>query len=222
MGSTGSKSGIKRAGGDLIRGVSTEQIEGLRGTRDHQTGQDFHDIRNDYAKAGIKISDDDAKEIAEAIEDYTHNSFGDMRKALQKERSGRPLTTYEENLLREFKLCEEYSKVAPIYTKTPVIHRGVGGSYAQQLRSLKPGDKFDLEMTSSFSSKLSKSQGFAGYKGVILHVQSKDARGASVTGLSHFGDLEGEVLVSKRNWRVTSVKNKADGNTHIYLTPDKQ
>ena len=83
-----------------------------------------------------------------------------------------------------------------------------GGQYSQMLLGLKPGDEFDLQMPSSFSTDKAIARGFAGHGGILFHVSDKDILNApSIEGLSK-GYGESEVLISDRHWEVEKVEDK--------------
>ena len=157
----GSVEEIKRstpAAEEMIRGVRKSVIDRLRGKRAH--AKKAHEwsadtVKADYARVGISISDEEAKEISSSINDYTGHHYTEMRHAVQKQAQGLPLTEYETRELEHYKQVTEYTKVAPVYHgETKILHRGIkgGGEYAKKLRTLVAGDDFDLEMSSSFSS----------------------------------------------------------------------
>ena len=231
FGGGGASSGIKRRGrennvsNEEFMGVPISQIEALRSTRLHEKSLNIYDIKADYKRVGINITDVEAAEIYESISLFTGSNFTDMRKALQAQRAGRTLDTYQQTWLRRYQLCHEYARIAPLYNVKGSLYRGIkndGSAYALKIGSLKKGAKFDLEMGSSFSSKVDVAYKFAtnsGPSGYILHVKTKDAHAPSIKGYSQY-TTEDEVFVMRRNWQVTSTKKAKNGITHIYLTPE--
>lgn len=218
----------KAAAEETIRGVRKSIIDSLRGERAH--AKKAHEwnaatVKADYARVGISITDEEAKEISSSINDYTGHHYTEMRHAFQKQAQGLLLTEYETKELEHYKQVIEYTKVAPVYHgKTKILHRGIkgGGEYAKRLRSLVVGDDFDLEMVSSFSSSEKVAKKFAGYSGIILHIEDNSWKNApSVRGFSSFLG-ESEVLVGDPMWKVIRVQDDASGFRHISIVRKRE
>ena len=240
----GGASGIKRASkgavatGDVVRGVMQSQIDQLRGTRDHKDAHQltWQDVKDDYARVGIPITDTEAQEIRKAVADFSGSAYGEMRKAWALNAMGRAhdLTSQQQALLKQYQMCDEYCKVAPTYKSTGVysLHRGVGKgydaktqAYAAQIFALKPGDTWNHDgMPGSFSSDLSTAKSFAkGPGGIVFHVAAKNIKNApSIKGISQCS-WEDEILVGDYKWKVSGIsdqRQKGDGYYHIGLVPD--
>lgn len=215
----------KAAAEETIRGVRKSIIDSLRGERAH--AKKAHEwnaatVKADYARVGISITDEEAKEIYSAIDDFSGPGFSMMRMAFVKNRNGETLNPLEQKALSRFNLIEEYAKVAPIHKNTAnALYRGItnhGGRYAKNLLDLKTGDIFDLEMSSSFSSKEEIARKFAGYRGIILRIEDASWHEApSISGFSQFFS-EKEALVSDKFWRILRVFDDATGCRNIVVT----
>ena len=240
----GGASGIKRGSGggqvaaniDMVRGVPQSEIDKLRGTRDHKEANQltWQDVKDDYARVGISITDQEAREIREAVWTFSGGSYDEMRKAWALNAMGRAhdLNSYQQNLLKQYQLCDEYCKVAPTFGITGIdtmIYRGVGQgynakgkAYAAKILALKPGDTWNHDgMPGSFSSEISTAKNFAsGAGGIIFHVSTKSIKNApSIRGIAQCPG-ENEILVGDYNFTVKSIidqRQKGDGYYHIYL-----
>ena len=227
----GGGSGIKRE--SKIHGVPQSKIDALKGVLDHQEGDSIgiKEVQDMYAKVGISLTYSQAQEVHSAVQHFTGSGYTIMRTAASKSAKGLSLTSSEQEALAQLKLCEEFCKVAPTFKSSTVsdIHRGISTGYTPaskayyaKLLSLKPGDSYDLDnMPSSFSSKLSKAQSFAGGTGgIILHVKTSSLKNApSIKGISYYPG-EHEVLVADYNWKVGSISDQretGDGYYHMYL-----
>ena len=223
------------AQGDMIRGVSQVQIDQLRGTRDHQSAGsiDWITIQQDYKRVGITITDDEARDIHTSIKHFSFGYDTAMRKARALQQLGREhdLTSEQKEYLRQYALCEEYCRVAPIYpsTKQSMIYRGIKFStitpdYSAGIVALKVGDKWNADgMPSSYSTRLTVAKDFsyhAGQKGIIMHMPTKGLKNSpSIKGISSFPS-EDEVFVADYNWKVAKIsdqRQQGDGYYHIYL-----
>ncbi len=241
----GGASGIKRttkgagavASGDIVRGVPQSQIDQLRGTRDHKPANQltWQDVKDDYARVGISITDTEAQAIRDAVQTFSGSSYGEMRKAWALNAMGRAhnLTPEQQKLLKQYQLCDEYCKVAPTYKGTGVytLHRGIskgydakGQAYAAKIFALKPGDSWNHDgMPGSFSSDVSTAKMFGGYGGIVFHVSVKNIKNApSIKGISNCPG-ENEILVGDYKFKVSGIsdqRQKGDGYYHIGLVPD--
>ena len=137
-----------------------------------------------------------------------------MRNTFLKSQKGKvyPEGSYGYEMLEQYKLCDEYTKIAPTYQGTgKEVLRGVkksGSEYSQKLLGLKVGDEFDLQMPSSFSTDKSIAEGFAGFQVILFHVSDRDLLNApSIEGLS-LGHGEQEVFINDRLWEVEKVEDK--------------
>ena len=223
-----------RAGGEMVHGVPQEQIDKLRGTRDHADAfsMKWEDIKKDYEQVGIKISDQYAQEVEQIINRFTMSDYLFMRNAVLKERAGEQLTSQDMQWISKYKKCEEYTKIAPTYAcLEKEIYRGVYVSeyvldsqkYLDNLQSLKVGDKWNADkMPTSFTTDLTRAKDFAnmGKQGTIIHIASGSLKNSpSIRGLSSFSS-EMEVLVGDYNFTVVNVipaiKSK-DKIHHIYV-----
>ena len=208
---------------DTVHGVSQEQIAKLRGTRGHneKDGLTVKAVQKDYERVGIKADLDYAKDVRDAVREYSTKAFSNMRKAFMRRKMGEPLLGNDRDLLDAYDLAQEYVKVAPTYKGQGMnLYRGIGndgGEYAQYLLSLEPGNQFDLERASSFSSTIECSEKYAGDGGIMLHIRDTNIRNAvSIKGISASPE-EDEVLVGDRIWQVVKVTDEDDGRHHIYL-----
>ena len=214
----------------LLHGVSQMQIDSLRGIRDHQTGRSVtpNDIKKDYLRVGISITDEQADEIFSSINLFsTDSGCKGMREARFNENEGKKLTPIEQKYLAQYKLCEEYCKIAPTFSSTtvPVVFRGIHKSskhkHFENLLSLRPGDLWDMDkMPTSFSSDYAWAKMFAGSHGIIIHTASKNLKNStSIKGISEYS-YENEILVADYNWIVSSIddqRDNGDGFYHITL-----
>ncbi|MBQ3585757.1 MAG: hypothetical protein II964_03470 [Synergistaceae bacterium] len=236
----GGASGIKRGGGggqavasgDMVRGVPQSQIDQLRGTRDHQPdfSMTWETVRDDYARVGIAITEQEARDIALAVNHYTYQHDTKMRKAWNLEQAGRvhDLTPELQKELADYKLIAEYCKVAPVLpsSKYSTVYRGIKNStitpqYSQAIYALKVGDSWNVDgMPTSFSTEKNVARGFAGYNGIIMHMPTKGMKNTpSMKGFSVFPG-ENEVFVTDYNWKVARISDQrqnGDGFYHIYL-----
>ena len=232
LGGRGGKSGRNNSNGGSVHGVPQSQIDKLRGTRDHVGLLTFEDVREDYAKVGITVTDEYAKEVHEAVQNYTGSYFTSMRSALLKERAGENLNAKEQQILAKYKKCEEYLNIAPTYLGSEKeIYRGVyvksypieSKQYVEKLRSLKPGYIFDVDkMPTSFSTSIEKAKMFSspGDTGVLIHLSTNRLKNSpSISGISLFS-TEKEVLVGDYEWKVKKIVHNTkskDGYYHLYL-----
>ena len=219
---------------ETVRGVPQSQIDALRGTRGHSaTSYNWHTIQDDYARVGISITEAEAKEIRNAILDFSYLHDTEMRKAWKLRQAGREhdLTPLQKKELKKYDLCAEYCKVAPLLPsgKYPTIYRGIKFStitpeYAKNLTSLKVGDMWNVDgMPTSFSTSRSVAEAFSkhqGKKGILIHMPTKGLRNTpSIKGLSYFSG-EYEAMVTDYNWRIVKVDDQrttGDGYYHIHL-----
>ena len=201
---------------EMIRGVSKDEIDRLRGVRGHEGENTItvDIIMKDYKRVGIDISRDDAKKVYDAVQNYTGSGYSQMRSAFLSDLKGHkyPVGSVGYKYLEQYKLCEEYAKIAPTYEGVgKEIFRGVHGTvdrYSHMLFGLKPGDDFDLQMPSSFSSDRSIARGFAGFNGILLHVSDTDILDAPSTNGLSVNAGECEVLVSDLKWEVVKVEDE--------------
>ncbi|MBQ4430643.1 MAG: hypothetical protein II877_03995 [Synergistaceae bacterium] len=184
-----------------------------------------------YAKVGIPVTEQYAKEVHGAIQAYSGNDYTAMRTAMSKFQSGKSLTPKEQQLVDKYKLCEEWCKVAPVFSssKYSVIYRGIssgytpeGVAYAQKLMALKVGETLDLDhMPSSFSSKYITAQAFASGKGgIIIHAPVSSLKNStSIKGIS-VNSGEDEILVANYDAKISKIDNQlvnGDGYYHIHV-----
>ena len=220
----------------MIQGqqISQAVIDANRGTRDHMSvGQlTWQHIQDDYKRIGVTISEAQAKDIRRAIFNFSYLHDTAMRKAWELDRAGRPLTFEQKIELRNYKLCEEYCKVAPTLSSNyAYVYRGIKFSsttpeYAQKLVSLKVGDSWNVDgMPTSFSTSLNTAKSFSktmGTKGIIVHMPTQGIKNApSIKGISKYAD-ENEVLVADYNWKIGSISDQrttGDGYYHMFLEP---
>ena len=209
-----------------IRGIIKQEIDKLRGTREHLSRDSLTAkiVQEDYKRVGIKITLKEAREIRQAVYRFSSADYRDMRNAFMKYRNGGVLDNAEANLLGDYLKATEYSRVAPLYpSEGKELFRGLKNSssaYAANLNSLKSGDPFDLNMTSSFSSSEHNAKSFAGGGGFILHIKDNEVtNGPSIRGMSKYPN-EDEILIDDRDWKVTKVTSRTDskdGYQHIWL-----
>ncbi len=215
----------KAAAEETIRGVRKSIIDSLRGERAH--AKKAHEwnaatVKADYARVGISITDEEAKEISSSINDFSGPGFKMMRSAFMKNRDGEELNHFEQKVLSRFNSIGEYTKIAPIHkNREGALYRGItnqGSAYAKTLLDLQVGDIFDLEMPSSFSSKEGIARKFAGHHGIILHIEDASWHDTpSISGFSQFFS-EKEALVGDRLWKVSKVFEDAMGCRNIVIT----
>ena len=213
-----------------VQGVDQSQINQLRGTRGHQGrfSITWKDIQQDYARVGITITDEKAEEVATSLQAYSGPDYQDMRSACMKNRNGDKLSDFENELLEQYNLCEEYARIAPVF-RDPLareIFRGVHKNlskpeYFNSLLSLKAGDTFDLDkMPASFTTNFQVSADFAKSNGIIIHIPlNKVTNAPSIRGIS-LNWIEDEVLVADYNWKVKAISDQrttGDGFYHIML-----
>ncbi len=235
-------SGIKRGGGKsgaksepTVRGVPQSKIDQLRGERDHIPSSQYtwQVIRDDYARVGITITEEEAKYIKRAVGDYTCGHDTDMRKALRLKQTGREhdLTSEQKIYLKQYEAIAEYCKVAPVLpsSKHSIIYRGIKRStitpqYTAGILALKKGDTWNVDsMPTSFSTKIGIAMGFShhnGKNGIIIHMPTAKMKNTpSIMGLSHYQG-EYEAFVADYNWKVAGISDQSkqgDGYYHIYL-----
>ena len=177
----GGGSGIKRE--SKIHGVPQSKIDKLRGTRDHQPAKSitWKTVQEDYARVGITITEQEAKYIHKAVEDFSFGHDTDMRRAKSKQQKGRSLSEAEQKYVSQYDAIAEYCRVAPIMPqdKYATLYRGIKIStetpqYAADLMSKKVGDTWDVDrMPSSFSTYPEVAESFArknGAKGIVVHI----------------------------------------------------
>ena len=218
---------------NMVRGVPQSQIDQLKVTRDHQATMTWETVRDDYARVGISITEQEARDIATAVEHYTFLHDTDMRKAMNLANAGREhdLTPTQQKELAEYRLIAEYCRVAPTlpYGSHKTVYRGIKNStltpeYSQALYDLKVGDTWDVDrMPTSFSTDKATAKAFSHYKGtkgIVIHMPTSTLKNSpSMRGLSHFAS-ENEVFVTDYNWKVKRIadrRTRGDGYYHIYL-----
>ena len=228
-------SGINRSSSGNVRGVSQMTINKKRGTLEHDFDNEFtaSDIQAQYAQVGISISSQEAEDIYDAVRYYSKEGYDAMIQSWRKNQSGAPLSSVEKRNLEQYKLCEEYLKVAPTFTygsgdQQGEVYRGVyrgfnaeGAAYFNQVLSLKPGDKWSMEKRpTSLTSSFDIAQEFAGRQGAIIHLPVKKLKNSvSIVAISP-SMSEREVFSADYDWkvsRVSDLRNTSDGFYHIYL-----
>lgn len=230
-------SGIKRGGNKkaaepTVHGVPQSKIDKLRGTREQMKPgeQTWEVVKEDYARVGIQVTDEYAKGVWSAVNNYTGSGYFDMRKAYALERGGRlhDLDAHDKDLLAQYKLCMEYCKIAPT-VKLPSgyeVSRGIpenGSTYTQGLLALKVGQKWDVDgMPTSFTTKPSVSHNWAGHGGIVIHAPASALKNTpAIRGMSAFSN-EYEAFLADYNWKIGNIsdqRKEGDGRYHIYLEP---
>ena len=226
---------------EMIHGVSQDDIDGFRGLRGHGDANSItaEEILKDYQRVGIKVDLQYAQKVFDAVQEFTSASYGNMHKIYLKFLEGKtfPEGSSGYKMLEKFKLCIEYTKIAPTYQGIgKEIYRGVksapGDKYAKMLLGLKPGDNFDLVMPSSFTSDPLIAKEFSGFNGIVFHVADTDIKNApSISGIS-LSPRETEVFVNDRFWEVVKIDDQRlspgvlfefnkDGRYHITLRRKK-
>ena len=210
---------------EMIRGVSQDEIDNQRGLRGHAEAGSItaEEIMNDYKRVGINIDMKEAQKIHSAIQNFTGTGYSSMHNVYLKFLKGKsyPEGTSGYKLLEQFKLCSEYTKIAPTYQGVgQEIFRGVrnaaGDRYSHMLLGLKPGDEFNLQMPSSFSSDKLQARGFAGLGGILFHVDDTDIKNApSISGVS-VSPHEKEILVNDQLWEVVKVDDQRHAPGVLY------
>ncbi|MBR0075476.1 MAG: hypothetical protein IJP96_06960 [Synergistaceae bacterium] len=126
-----SDSGRRKVRGGMVRGVPQEQIDKLRGTRDHMDNLTSKTIKEDYARIGINISDKEAETILQAVDFYRGMGYSEMIGAYQARQNGTleeyaklnpsfsiagedRMDFFNKNADRYARVLE-YSKIAPVY-----------------------------------------------------------------------------------------------------------
>ena len=224
-------SGIKRE--PKVRGVSQSEIDAKKGTQDHQPPNTitWQDVQAQYAMVGIQVTDQYAQDVHKAIASFSGSGYTPMRTAKSKFQKGLPLSLSEQQWLDRYNLCEEWCKVAPVFSspKSSVIYRGISSgytpaskAYAQKIKSLKTGDILDLDgMPSSFSTQFHTARAFASGKGgIIIHMPTSSLKNApSIKGIS-LNSGENEVLVSDYGSKIMRIDDQTvqgDGYYHLYV-----
>ncbi|MCR5336665.1 MAG: hypothetical protein K6E42_08990 [Synergistes sp.] len=167
-------------------------------------------IKQDFEKAGRKISDEEAEATRDAIRKFTQNDFTPIR-AAQKEN----VTTSP--YYKKGELIENWLEIAPIYPPHRNLCRGICGDDAyERLSLLAPGAEFADKTLMSASSKLSVAESFStqyGERPVLVIIRGGVPYCSSIRGASALPD-EYEVLVSKR--AVFEVFSKEERKLHKY------
>lgn len=226
-------SGIKRE--PKVHGVPQSQIDQLKGTRDHQSAGSitWQTIQEDYKRVGITITQSEAEYIHASIEHFSYGYDTIMRKAWVLKQAGREhdLTMEQKIYLKQYEMCAEYCKIAPVIPSTAhsTIYRGIKFStqtpeYAAKIVALKVGDSWNVDgMPTSFSTSLSTARKFShhgGKKGIIMHMPTQALKNSpSIRGISSFPS-EDEVFVADYGWKVAKIsdqRQKGDGYYHVYL-----
>ena len=180
----------------MCTAVPQSEIDKLRGTRDHQAAGSitWQDVQAQYAKVGIPVTEQYAKEVHGAIQAYSGN--------------GAPVFSS--------------SKYSVIYRGISSGYTPEGVAYAQKLMALKVGETLDLDhMPSSFSSKYITAQAFASGKGgIIIHAPVSSLKNStSIKGIS-VNSGEDEILVANYDAKISKIDNQlvnGDGYYHIHV-----
>ena len=233
-------SGIKRGGGKgsgtkaaepTIRGVPQSQIDQLRGERDHQLPHTitWQTIQEDYKRVGITITDEEARFIHKAVEDFSFGSDWKMRKAKSNQYKGKDLRDSEKQLIAQYDAIAEYCQVAPILPqgRYTMLHRGIKISTitpecAAGIMGLKPGDTWDVDrMPTSFSTSLKTAHAFShhvGKHGIVVHMPTHGMKNSpSIRGIS-LCPGEDEVMVTDYGWKVTKVEDNLSVGGYYEIT----
>lgn len=235
IGTPKERSGVNRSKGGNVRGVSQKEIDKKRGILEHDFDNEItaSDIQAQYAQVGISITSKEAEDIYDAVRNYSKDGYDAMIYAWRKNQSGAPLSSVEKRDLEQYRLCEEYLKVAPTFTygsgnQQGEVYRGIyrgfnneGIAYFNQVLSLKPGDKWNMEKRpTSLTSSFDMAQEFAGRQGAIIHVPVKKLKNSvSIVAISP-SMSEQEVFSADYKWKIARIsdeRNKPDGFYHIYL-----
>ena len=226
MSGGGTRSGRRKTGGsgtstkpsgELVRGIPQSEIDKLRGARDHFGQFEFppDKIQEDYKRIGRDISLDEAKNITQALWNWSSADYCQkMRAVAAKSMQGKALDANEQRYYSMYQRMSEYLKIAPTYKGTDYVYRGIrnkGDEYSKKLLSLKPGDNFDLsKLPSSFSAKHDTAFNY----GTIGNTQMPIILKMPVSKLKNscagvdIGDKE--VIVSDYNWKVSKVEYKSN------------
>ena len=222
-------------GGDVPKFVQGKSIKNAFGKGSTSTSptpvkakgnnhsQNEHFTRQEYVKESktnnivesmerkLGVSNNEAKNMLEAIEEYTLSSYTSIRDAEQY--GGDPEG-------------EEYSKnLSEFIDKSPKwnapAYRGIQVSQGMVDKLLtSKGQIIDMGGTSSWSSEKRIAELFSvpksGKKGVLFEVE-KPGRATSIAHLSHMPD-EGEVLVHKnQKYKIMDAKMHPNGNLVVTL-----
>ena len=228
-----STSGIDRSKGGNVRGVSQKEIDKKRGELGHQDygAVTTEIIQAQYAQVGIDLTRDEATDIRKTEYHYTDYSGEHMREARLKYERGEPLTISEKNYLEDYRICEEYCKVAPRFkpsgTETE-IYRGINRAntpesqrYYDRLLTLRPGDSWNNDnRPTSYTTNIGTAGTFAKRGNIIVHTPvNKLKNSISIRALSQ-QTREDEVLVADYKWKIARIsdeRSKPDGFYHIYM-----
>lgn len=154
-------------------------------------------IKNDFAKAGIKVSDKYAEQVRQDIYDYTTSKDGySAMRAAQRENDT------ESEYYQKAQRIEDWLKVAPVYPTNRSLYRGLSGEGAYKtFDSLSAGDVYREEALTSTSSKLSVAHKFSQKEDihypVVIVIQGGMPYCSSVSGGSNV-PKELEVLMGKK------------------------
>lgn len=226
------------AGEETIRGVKVSDIQAKRNWHGHIYDMRTmpEDVQRYYSDVGIQITIEEAQEIYRAVYAYTAEGYKTMPSAYLKYQNGLPLTDEEQKLVRQYQLCMEYTKVAPMYKRAGEVYRGIknsGSEYSQRVLSLKVGDTFTLDRPASFTDEEKQAKRFVAdmfaenkseVSGIIFHVDSKYLKNStSVMGIAAYAE-EQEVLVNDRLFEVIKIddqrKGMLDESVRRYYEPD--
>lgn len=178
--------------------------------------EDGYDLTDDEKAALVQqdtgISEQEAKEVVAAINDYTLEGYTNIRAAQASGESGQ--------YLDEAEAIERYIDAAPKFGEGD-LYRGmsVPSDFAQ---SFHVGDVIDNGgALSSWTSNENVADNFAvseawGGKGAVLVIEGGTQRGTSIKHLSANGRDEDEVLIpSSARYEVTDIYD--DDTVYIYL-----
>jgi len=218
--------------------LSQKDINIKRKKIGHQTSHSVtaQKICEYYRDAGREITTEYAEEVRQAVIDYTYKHDGDMRKAFLKIKDGIKLTDVDKKWLRAYDLVAELCRIAPVYQPgdgETEIYRGIGNKgdkdeYTQKILALKPGDIWDFERPVSFSSEEEAAKEFTdkesdvGEIRIVFHVANDDIQNViSITGISHYGMKEHEILVYDRLYEVIKIETEDLGMCKVGYTESK-
>lgn len=188
-----------------------------RGTRDHAKKADAWNaetILEDYSHVGIKISRSEAEQIYKALRNYaTPGISSRMRAAALDFYANKVLDAKERDLLMQYSLVIEYTRIAPPFPDNKMLYKGFSGDgeYIKNLYELKSGDNFELEMPLNFDTREAHEFSVAGKNGAVLVIDGGVKNGISLSGFSvKFPDYD--VLVSDKGFQVAKISGDISGD----------
>lgn len=157
---------------------------------------------------------DEARVMRDAVNYFTYQWDYEIRHY----QTGAKFTSHHnhsmQDIARDAEECDKYIDMAPKWNGGRT-YRGIAVDDADVQKfkdAMTNGDEIDMRGTSSWSTDVDTSAGFAksnaskGGKKIIFYTDDPQY-GTSITHLSYFNDRENEVLCSsKARWKIVSIK----------------